>query len=42
MYAESSAPYKSFPGTAEMSSPPYQQGPFSKEEATPNYQPPTY
>jgi len=42
MYAESSAPYKSFPGTAEMSSPPYQQGPFSNEEATPNYQPPTY
>lgn len=42
MYSESSAPYKSFPGAAELSSPPYQQGPFTDEGSAPNYQPPTY
>lgn len=42
MYSESSAPYKSFPGAAELTSPPYQQGPFTDEGAAPTYQPPTY
>jgi len=42
MYSESSAPYKSFPGAAELTSPPYQQGPFTDEGSAPTYQPPTY
>ncbi|CAK8688134.1 synaptogyrin-2-like [Clavelina lepadiformis] len=41
--AESSAPYTSFPGAAEMSSPSsYQQGPFSQEGEKPSYQAPPY
>ncbi|XP_002128892.2 synaptogyrin-1 [Ciona intestinalis] len=39
---ESTAPYTSFPGAAEMSSPGYQQGPFKQEAEPSGYQPPTY